>query len=255
MFLVISCLLTHCFCEPRLLFCSKLKEDFNYSHLPLEPVNNLQDAYDIAIENGFDTIYVLEDHTITAGIPNLDDFTFIGRGRDRTTLTLDPAASIVRATFYDMSILGTLDGQNRLRGCRITTLAFVDGDIELCELSAGTITLSGASEAHFIDCWSGIPGASTPIIDMNGSGTGLAMRRYAGGITISNKSGLDNVSIDLTSGVCILAASVTAGSIVVRGVGNLTDNSAGATVIKVGLVSPENIRQAVWAIDSAPSWP
>jgi hypothetical protein len=64
------------------------------------------------------------------------------------------------------------------------------------------------------------------------------MRNYNGGIELTNKTGSDSVSIDLNSGHIRLASSVTNGTIVCRGVGKLTDNSAGATVNNELLYTP-----------------
>jgi hypothetical protein len=45
---------------------------------------------------------------------------------------------------------------------------------------------------------------------------------------LRNKTGTDSVSIDLNSGQVIIDSDVTNGSIVIRGVGKLTNNSTGS---------------------------
>jgi hypothetical protein len=58
------------------------------------------------------------------------------------------------------------------------------------------------------------------------------MRNYNGGIKLVNKTGTDAVSIDMASGQIQLGADVTNGTIVCRGVGEITEDlSSGATVI------------------------
>ena len=53
------------------------------------------------------------------------------------------------------------------------------------------------------------------------------------------------MSIDLNSGQVVLDSTVTNGTIVIRGVGKLTDNSVGATVDATHLLSPDSIADAV----------
>ena len=99
---------------------------------------------------------------------------------------------------------------------------------------------------NILDCWSGVAGTASPTVDCGGSGRDLLMRNYAGGIELTNKSGTDDVSIDLSSGQVTLDSTITNGTIVVRGTGNLTDNSIGATVITDGLLNQHEISSAVW---------
>ena len=65
----------------------------------------------------------------------------------------------------------------------------------------------------------------------------ISLRRYSGGIEIRNFSDAgNNMSIDLSSGNIILDSTCSAGTIVCRGVGTLTDNSTGTcTVVNTGL--------------------
>lgn len=213
---------------------------------PQEPVNNFADGILIAEERGFTTFYVVGD----AIIDNANDFDgmiFVGESQTKSELDVDSDASVVGCEFYDATIVGTLDGDCKLKNCTVGTLNYVNGIIEQCLLEVGTITLGGNAEAHFLDCWSGVPGANTPIIDMGGSGQDLSLRNYNGGILIKNKTGSDPVSIDLNSGHVILDSDVTNGEIVIRGIGKLTDNSVGATVNIQDFVNPGTVAEAVWA--------
>ncbi|MGI9317644.1 MAG: hypothetical protein ACR2QW_09955, partial [bacterium] len=183
-----------------------------------QPVDNFDDALTIAQERGFLTFYVLGDATIDSG-NDYTDYRFIGQGQNLSTFTLNPAALFTNATFQEATCTGTLDGDSHIEDCIIQSLTFVSGVIENCILDSGTITLGGSQTAHFINCASGVPGASTPIIDLGGSGQDLALRNYNGGIELRNKTGADNVSIDMNSGHIILDSTVTSGVIICRGVG------------------------------------
>lgn len=220
-----------------------------------KPCNNLSDAYQITNDRGFITLYILHDAVIDSGI-DYTDYILIGQGQNLTTLTLESSATFVNTTFKFATVTGTLDGDSHIMDCVIDGLEVVSGVIENCMLTSSVITLGGTESAHFINCSSGVIGTGTPTIDMNGSGQGLAVRNYSGGLEITNKTGTDSVSIDLNSGRVILAPDVTNGTIVVRGVGELIDKSTGlpiptgthngATIINDTL-SPERVSDKVWS--------
>ena len=210
------------------------------------PVNNIDDAYDIAIERGFIEFFIINNLNLTAAVPDLEGFRFIGSGMDRTIITIHEDANVGDCTYINASVAGTLDGNSRLVECFITDLIYVKGFIEQCVIAPGTITLAGSEEAHFLDCWSGVPGTGTPTINMGGSGQALALRNYNGGIKITNKTGPEPVSIDLNSGQIILDSTVTNGDIVCRGIGKLTDNSVGANILSEDLINNEMIGNSVW---------
>ena len=213
---------------------------------PQKPVDNIDDAFAIAEYRGFPTFFVNGDLHLTASVPNLTGYRFIGDGMDRTVITIDANAVVIDCEYRDASITGTLDGNSRLVNCHIDDLVYVKGYVEQCVLAPAIITLGGSDEAHFLDCWSGVPGTDTPTINMGGSGQSLALRNYNGGIKLINKNGSDSVSIDLNSGQIILDSTVTAGTIVCRGIGKLTDNSVGANVLSDDLLNKENIENTVW---------
>ena len=190
---------------------------------PQRPVNNMADALMIAGTRGLTTFFIIGDINIDDAL-DFDGYVFVGESMTKSTLDIDATASSEKSEFYDAHTTGTLDGENKLENCSILTLNYLNGVIQQCLLGPGIITLAGSAVAHFLDCWSGVPGSSTPIIDMGGSGQALAMRNYNGGITLRNKSGIDAVSIDLNSGQIILEDTVTAGEIVCRGVGVLRDS-------------------------------
>jgi len=208
-----------------------------------QPVNNLTDAMTIATDRGFDTIFVIGDFTIdTSG--DYSGMTFIGESMTRTNLTISSGANVENCEFENAYVTGTLDGNSRLYQCRIGDLNYIYGVVESCMLQ-GTITLGGGNPAHFLDCWSGIAGTGIPIIDLGGSGQDLSLRNYNGGIKLINKTGTESVSIDLNSGQVILDSTITDGNIIVRGVGQITNNST-ATVDTTYLLSTPSITNAIW---------
>ena len=207
-----------------------------------DPVNNIQDAVNIAGIKGFDTIYLLSDITLDSG-DDIQDMTIIGRNPVQTTLTINTAALTQNCEIKECTVTGILDGGLILERCNLGTLNYVNGELHSCILK-DVITLAGASDAYLINCASGVAGTGVPSIDMGASGQGLQVRNYNGGLEILNKSGADDVSVDMNSGNLILDSTVTAGTIVVRGTGQLTDNSTGtALIISHYLNNPFNVRK------------
>ena len=200
---------------------------------PRQPVNNLNDAVSIATVRGFNTLFIIGDITLDSAIPSLLGYNIIGESANKSEIIVHAAANVTNSEFSNATISGTLDGGNVISNCVINDINFVDGIISQCVLN-GTVALSTVEDAHFLDCWSGIPGLSTPTIDCGGTGSGLALRNYNGGITLKNKSGPESVSIDLNSGQVILENTVIGGTIVLRGVGVFTNKDSyvgGANVV------------------------
>jgi hypothetical protein len=80
-------------------------------------------------------------------------------------------------------------------------------------------------------------------LDCGNANVDISIRGYNGGLDVTNFGNASaTMTIDMNSGSPRLNASCTAGSIVVRGVGTLTDNSAGTTVNKTGLVDGLDVK-------------
>lgn len=101
---------------------------------------------------------------------------------------------------------------------------------------AGNMSVAGATTV--IRCASNVPGVETPVFDTQNLPAPLSIRGWVGGLKIVNFSQPgNNCSVDLGSGHLILDPTVSDGTIVVRGVGHLTDNSTGsAVVVKDGMI-------------------
>ncbi len=211
------------------------------------PVNNMVDALSIAQTRGFRRFYVKGNLTLST-VDVSGGYIFMGESDHITTIIINPGANVTNCVFRSATVTGTLDGNNTIENGLISTLTYVEGHIHNCLLDNVVITLGGTEDSHFLNCWSGVIGMNQPIVDMGGSGKSLGIRGYSGGIRIRNKNGVgDNASIDLISGSVTLDSTVTAGDIVIRGVGVLVDNSVGATVHTEGFVNVQNIIDGTWS--------
>ena len=219
--------------------------------LESNPVNNNLDAHNIGqarnithhvISNGIH-ILQLQDH-------QLHQFTGLGGFAAVDIAGFDVVGSI----FTSIQLIGS-DFTNTTGAIRINRGSILSGATNLNALVEnsglnGTITLAIGATNTFINCYSFKPGPETPIIDCNNNiNVLLQMRNYNGGIELRNYTDAGNLaSFDLNSSHLILASGCTAGTIVVRGIGRLTDNSTtGCTVITDGFVQGDYLTE-LWKI-------
>ena len=208
------------------------------------PLNNWADAHSVAVENGFYTFYILGSVNISSGY-DFSDFHFIGSSREKTTITIEDAASVSNCEYYDCTIQGVLDGNSVLRECKVENINYIQGTMDRCILEGSQIILLG--DAVLLDCYSGNPDEGTPQIDCGGSGKTLVLKNYNGLIELINKSGTDPVDIDLNSGRVILQPTVADGVVTVRGVGIVDDYTTNGAVVDISdLINPAVITTQVW---------
>jgi hypothetical protein len=220
---------------------------------PSRPSDNLSDAKTIATNRGFEVLLI--EGTFTFAVDDvLDGFIVQGVSSSKTFINLTEQASITNCIFKDASIDGYLDGGNDASFCVIGNLAYIDGSLLDCFLTAGTITLDG-TQANFIRCASAVAGGGvgqTPTIDMGGFGTDLVIRDYQGGIKIINHtSGADDVSIDMSSGRVVLDSTISSGIYTIRGVCSVENNSTGTaqinTFVNLTINDLSAIASTVWS--------
>lgn len=214
------------------------------------PSNNLVDALIISSNVGLTNLGIIGSLSIGSGI-DVSGFTIRGQNALLSQITVNPGANVTNTEIFEAYVSGTLDGDIVIRECVLGTTNIVAGFIyETAFDSTAVITLGTGAVANFFSCFSGTPGTGTPTIDMGGSGTSLGLRDYNGGITITNKSGPEAISLDMSAGNIVLDSTVTAGTIVVRGIATLTDNSTGTTVVvSSGLLNTGTIADAVFDED------
>ena len=90
-----------------------------------------------------------------------------------------------------------------------------------------------------------------PVLDFGGSGTELFIRGYSGGIKLINHSGTDAASIDMDSGHVVIDSTITNGTIAIRGVSKLTDNSTGTAIINSSdLLIPSRLTNLQYLVET-----
>lgn len=208
---------------------------------PRQPINNFTDALDIANARGFSKLFIMGNALIDNGL-DYNGKVFLGESITKSILTIDTLAQVQGCEFNNATIQGTLDGGSTIKDCKILTLNYVNGIVESSILN-GVVTLAG--DAIFLDCWSDIP-LYHPVIDFGNTSSSLALRNYDGRITIRNKSGPETITADLSAGQVTLENTVTNGLIIIRGIGELVDQSTGTANVNYSfLLNPMNITNAV----------
>lgn len=205
---------------------------------PRQPSNNLTDTLLIAVARGFAIIYLRG--SVTIANEDVSSCRFIGESAASTDVVVGASATVINSEFANVNISGDFDGYVLIENSRIGNITMVSGIINTSDLR-GTITLNGG-EFILISCFDGIAGFGTPTIDFNGGGTSGIIRGYQGGLLIRNKTGPEDVSIDLVSGRLILDSTITDGGFIVRGIGQVTDNTTGSTTVDdQNLVNPNAV--------------
>jgi hypothetical protein len=184
-----------------------------------DPFDNIGDAIDFAEANNIKIIVVYAEITLDR---NLKNFQIIGISNP----VINCAGQDLKNTYFERCTLkGTYINNIAAINCKIDSTTYLEGVFEECIFPIGTTTIAAGQIVDIIQSSSGVPGATTPTIDMNATGI-LSIRGYNGGIKLINYSGSSAHSIDISSGQIILdSTTITSGIFVIRGVGKLIDEN------------------------------
>lgn len=204
------------------------------------PFNLLNTAIDYAEAEGLRDIYLLGDVTLLKNARNVN---IIGIGNPE----FDANGFNLKGTqLKNLKFKGEYVGSVRVEHCTLLTGAYLNGIFENCALD-GDLTCANNAEVYMVGSSSDIPGTGRPTIDMGAGGTAqISVRDYNGGLTVLNcNQTTDRITVGMNSGSVTFDSSCIDGVMVVRGVGEFVDNTAGATVVNE-VVSQTSIASAVW---------
>lgn len=197
---------------------------------PTDPVDNLADALTIAAARGLRKFVLAGLITLSGALTN---WRIEGRSTTNAIVLLN-GQDVAGTAFIDCAILGNSTGAFSASRCGfIGTLDGIDGGFDNCTFT-GTLVPAANGGLGLFGCYGGPAGLSSLIIDLTNMTTGgtVNCRSFGGALDIRNCNvGAFEASFEFVSGTIILASSLTAGSFTARGVVDVTDNSAGATVI------------------------
>lgn len=196
------------------------------------PYNNLSDAIDYAELNGVTALVVLADIVLDRAMKN-----FIVTGIGAPTISFNgfdlKGSKFIRCSLEDIFI-GSIVAEN----CSLLNNSYLNGEYTLCSFLGASTCIDG-SKIILERCFSGIAGLDRPSLSMNPIGTTkLSIRGQKGGLDVHYcNSVTDEASIEVLPGSVTLKDTCTNGSIVVRGIGILVDESNGSAV-KSEIVHP-----------------
>lgn len=209
---------------------------------PGRPVNNLTDAYTIATTRNFKTLFIKGNLTVNSS--NFDDFTFSG---NKSTVTL--SASINGGFFRDCIVTGTVGSRSRFYDCVLSNLTCSNIVVHFFDSAiVNTVYLTNGIKGVFVRCVSAVSGDDAAVVDLNNDGSTVEVREFNGKLKIKNKNGSEIIALDMSSGTVVLDSTITAGTVVLRGIAELENNAGGNVIINTqGLVNLNTISSAVWS--------
>ena len=192
------------------------------------PVSTLVAARTLSDALGSKRYYFLKSSTFLDDINDLDisniNYEFIGIGWGNAMAFGGQRVDF--SYFENMTLSGDMHpsgGDVLYERCIIGFIeSNFNGHANNCWL-IDTIVAKNGRDLTFSHCQSGVPGNSTPTIDLSGGQSSINMRHYSGGIRIKNGSDNDTISVE-TDGQVIIDASNTSLTITLRGNMTLTDN-------------------------------
>lgn len=202
---------------------------------PTEPVQTISRAADLATENNLHAFSVLGTLVLDR---SFTEWTFLG--------TVSPASATVdfngwvqtQCKFREVTLTGDAASSDVTAvACLLDSVQTASGHFDNCGL-AGFVTPGTLTKTTMHQCYSDVAGSAVPVVDLAPlNSDDFQLRAYAGGIELRNIDVVtQDVSVDLISGHLVLHSTCSDGTVVVRGVGHITDNSTGSTVIKTGFV-------------------
>jgi hypothetical protein len=204
---------------------------------PSNPVDNPTDARVISSNNNLDRFSLIGLITL----PNGESFIesdWKGSSSIISEILLNNV-EINGSNFTNLKLSGACDGVIRCNNCDLNGVTNFKGAIYDSTFSDNlTIDSTNTQLISIIKCVSSIPGTLAPVIDMNNANCNLQVRDYFGGLELRNFNQGNDSSIDMSSGTVKIDSTCTSGTIVVRGICNLIDESGpGCDVITDGKIT------------------
>ena len=190
------------------------------------PTSVFMDAHYIAHERGLNKFFLMEDFTL--GNFNLSGMNHVFIGDSPfISLTIEAQAVFTNSSVENLTLIGELDGLNKIFQCNIGAVSNISGFVKDCAFNS-TVSLNGTT--GFYDCYSNTPGMGYPIVDV-GSNV-LMTRNFSGSIGLTNVTGGIH-TLHILGGRVILDNTCSGGTVYVRGdtTVDIEDNSSGTIVV------------------------
>lgn len=210
------------------------------------PVDNIADMITIADREGLQAVLLTGSMTLTQDFAG---WIIVGTSSSENDKVALAGFSVNGTHFENVEISGAAAASppNVISAdmCSFVGLSNIRGHFQTCGIKDDITIIAGQTTMH--ECFSQVPGNTKPFVDLNGQNCKLNHRGYNGGIELRGCSHASAaVTLDMNTGRILLASSCTAGEIVVGGVGEFDDQSAGSTIIDA-ILTPERQKRILKA--------
>ncbi len=198
---------------------------------PRDPVSNLTDAEFILSEQKLKKITIW-DYIVADPARDLSGLTVIGDNPSVSWVNLISGVPTAGTTFHNISLFGDATGTSTVTQSVILEggLTGFSGGFSSC-LFLGDVELDPTDMIPFTASNCASIGSCRPTFDFSNSVHPGHFANWSGNLKLTNVTSGNVITIDMLSGSTEVAATCTGGTILVRGVGQIIDNSgAGCTV-------------------------
>lgn len=204
------------------------------------PVNNISDAITIAQAR---SVHSFDIHGTVNFDVDVHDYEIIG-GNVRDNIVFQNV-NVSGCTFRGVILSGIYSGIIAGEKCQLLhNLSGESGVFKDCGIG-GHLYFGSNSVIKMIDCSSlisqpylsyGVKPAICPRVNSN-----ISLNRYSGTLEIYNAEAGSDTTINFLAGKCSILTGCTGGSITLRGIASLQDESSGTTIDYSGLLIPANV--------------
>jgi hypothetical protein len=198
---------------------------------PRDPVSNLTDAEFILSEQKLKKITIW-DYIVAEPARDLSGLTVIGDNPSVSWINLISGVPTTGTTFHNISLFGDATGTSTVTQSVILDggLTGFSGGFSGC-LFLGDVELDPTDLIPFTASNCASIGSYRPTFDFSNSVHPGHFANWSGNLKLTNVTSGNVITIDMISGSTEVDATCTGGTILVRGVGQIIDNSgAGCTV-------------------------
>lgn len=218
------------------------------------PVDNFTDALAIATTIGCLRFRVTGSISIGAA-QDISNMTFEA-GDNHPTIALANGCTTLNSTFLGhLHISGYFGGHVHCVSCHLSQNTFnLEGFFSECLFDDGNYSVTSPGLTRFISCVSSGQQGQSVVMDTSGAGVDLGIWSWSGKLEIENKDDVETFDIEMIAGELEVASSCVAGSIKVRGVVEVTDNSGPGCNVLIGSLLTEQVDTVLTAAHGAGAW-
>jgi hypothetical protein len=212
---------------------------FNYPvGTTAQPVNNFSDALTIGNNLGINTFHIHGTIVVDVDVTNSTVY-----GGNITDILVLQGVDISNTTFKECTLAGSYTGYIAAETCQLANNLTGDGGaFKECGL-LGTYNLNDNADLSILSSSSLIAGMTSPEVNL-GLNNNFNLRKYSGGMLITGCNTGTTSTLEFLAGKCRIDNTNIDGTIVIRGIVELVDTSAGTTITKSGIVN-----NLIWETD------